>query len=88
MMRPNSPARSVTKPGQKQDEKKLEPQEQARKKKQEKLKWNTSKKIHPTFTPTNSPDYQNGAHTRQAKRSSSSLARSSTRRFRHRNAIV
>jgi hypothetical protein len=37
MMRPNSPARSVTKPGQEQDEKKFEPQEKARKKKQEEL---------------------------------------------------
>jgi hypothetical protein len=37
MMRPNSPARSVTRPGQEQDEKKLEAEEEARKKKQEKL---------------------------------------------------
>jgi hypothetical protein len=37
MMRPNWPARSVTKPRQVQDEKKLEPQKEARKKKQEKL---------------------------------------------------
>jgi len=66
MMRPNSPARSVTKPGQKQDEKKLEPQEQARKKKQEKLKWNTSKKIDEE----NPPHFHTDQFTRLSERRS------------------